>query len=60
MLRNLVKEVQTGIVHAETEKGQPVCHEVTGPRTVTSSSVGDDSEITCDGCRRRLPGRDGP
>ena len=56
MIRNLLREVQTGVVHAETDKGQPSCRDLSDPRPVTSSWVGDHTEVTCEACIREISG----
>ena len=54
MINDLVREVQTGFVHATNDRGQPLCGGFTRWKTITSSQFGDDSEANCTGCRQKL------
>ena len=56
MIRNLLSEVQAGVAHAETDKGQPACRDLSDPRPVTSSWVGDHTEVTRGDCIREMLG----
>jgi hypothetical protein len=54
VINDLLKEVQSGVVHATKDGGQPLCGNLTRWRTITSSWIADDSETTCAPCRQDL------
>jgi hypothetical protein len=54
VLTDLLKEVKPGVVHITNESGQPLCGCLSRWRVVTSSWVADNSETTCQECRRLL------
>lgn len=54
MINDLVREVQTGFVHATNRRGQPICGGFTRGQTISSSQIGDDSETNCPACRQNL------